>query len=222
MKHNLIIALVAILLPLTAIWAQDNSKKFTGSITYKVTYPAAASNPMISALPNSITMQIAGNKAMMEVVLPFGKNTLIINGDDFTMTRLVDLEKGKYFVRKTKEDFNTKSDAVFVPLKEIKKIAGQNCKAMEVNGKDQNGKSTKTKIFYSDELGVNNIYFNTGLKAIKGIMLEGDYMLMGIPVQLSAVSVNPGRVSNKVFEIPSGYTETTEAKLREMRGPIKK
>jgi hypothetical protein len=53
-------------------------------------------------------------------------------------------------------------------------------------------------------------------------MLEFDYQIMGVPVKLNAISINPGRVSGKQFEIPAGYTETSEAKLREMRGPLKK
>ena len=222
MKHNVIIAVVAILLPLTALLAQETSKKFTGSITYRITYPSASSNPMIASLPTTLTMQIAGNKAKTEFMLPFGNNMLIINGDDNSIIRLVDLESGKYFVKKTKADFTQPTSPMLVPLKETKKVAGQNSKAIEVNLTDRAGKTTKNKVFYSDELGSNNIYFNTSLQSVKGIMLEFEYVLMGIPVQLSAISVEPGRISNKTFEIPSGYTETTEAKLREMRGPIKK
>jgi hypothetical protein len=206
---------------MVAVFAQGTAKKFTGTITYKITYPAAASNPMIASLPTTLEMQIAGNKARTEMMLPFGNNVFIINGDDFTVTRLVDLETGKYFVKKTKEDFKMATTPMIIPLKETKNIAGQNCKASEIN-MVSGDKQTKSKIYYSEELGSNNIYFNTEIRSIAGIMLEFDYNLMGIPVHLIATSVNPGRVSNKTFEIPSGYTETTEAKLREMRGPMKK
>jgi hypothetical protein len=221
MKRNLILAFILLCLPVAILFAQENAKKFTGTITYRITYPASTTNPMIASLPTTLEMQISGNKARTEMMLPFGNNTFIINGDDFTVTRLVDLESGKYFVKKTKEDFNMTKPPMIMPLNETKKVAGQNCKASEVNTVNGN-KSTKTKVYYSPELGTNNIYFNTEVRSISGIMLEFEYNLMGIPVQLSAISVNPGRVSNKTFEIPSGYTETTEAKLREMRGPMKK
>jgi len=221
MKRKIIFALCLFSLPLAVVFAQGNTKKFTGTITYRITYPASSTNPKIASLPTTLEMQISGNKARTEMMLPFGNNTIIINGDDFTVTRLVDLESGKYFVKKTKDDFKLKSTPTITPLKETKKIAGQNCKASEitvVNGSN----TTKSKFFYSEELGGNNIYFNTDIRSISGIMLEFEYNIMGIPVQLSAISVNPGRVSNKVFEIPAGYTETTEAKLRELRGPMKK
>ncbi len=221
MKRNLIIAFFLFCLPATALFAQGNTKKFTGTVTYRITYPASTTNPMIAALPTTLEMQISGNKARTEMMLPFGNNTFIMNGDDFTVTRLVDLDNGKYFVKKTKDDFKMVTTPMVVPLKETKKIAGQNCKSSEVNIVSA-GKTTKNKVFYSDELGTNNIYFNTNIRSISGIMLEFEYTIMNIPVQLTAISVSPGRVSNKVFEIPSGYTETTEAKLREMKGPMKK
>jgi hypothetical protein len=221
MKRNLIIAFFLFCMPVAVLFAQVNTKKFTGTITYHVTYPASTSNPMIASLPTTLELQISGNKARTEMMLPFGNNTFIMNGDDYTVIRLVDLESGKYFVKKTKEDFKMATTPTIVPLKETKKVAGQNCKASEIN-MVTTSKTTKTKVYYSDELGTNNIYFNTDVRSIPGIMLEFEYTIMGIPVQLNAVSVNPGRVSNKLFEIPSGYTETTEAKLREMRGPMKK
>lgn len=220
MKRKIAIAFLLFCLPMAVIFAQGNTKKFTGTITYRITYPASANNPMIASLPTTIEMQISANKARAEFVLPFGKNAYIINGDDFTVTRLVEMESGNYFVKKTKEDFVMKNTPMIIPLKETKSIAGENCKASEINFVNGN-KSTKSKIYYSEELGTNNIYFNTDIRSISGIMLEFEYNLMGIPVQLSAISIKPGRVSNKLFEIPSGYTETTEAKLRELRGPIK-
>ncbi len=221
MKRNLIIALFLVCLPFATLFAQENNKKFTGTITYKITYPATATGPMLASLPTSLDMQISGNKAKTEMKLPFGDNTIIINGDEISITRLVDLESGKYFVKKTKEEFHMPSAPSIVPLKETKKIAGQNCKSAEINIVG-GPKASKSTVFYSDELGSNNIYFNTNVRSISGIMMEFEYNIMGMPVTLSAISVTPGRVSNKVFEIPSGYTETTEAKLREMKGPARK
>ncbi len=222
MKRNIIIALILICVPISFLFAQTNAKKFTGTITYKITYPANAVNPIVATLPTTLDMQVSANKARIEMALPFGKNTFIMNGDELTIYRLVEMETGKYFVKRTKEDFNKGNvTPMIMPLKEAKKIAGQNCKSSEVN-MVSSGKTTKSKIFYSEELGNNNIYFNTSVRSVPGIMLEFEYNIMGIPVQLTAISVEPGRISNKLFEIPAGYTETTEAKLHEMARPTKK
>jgi len=215
MKSKIILVIFALCLPFSTLFAQGNGKKFTGSITYKITYPASATNPIVASLPTTITMQIAGNKAKADLVLPFGKNTFIMNGDDISILHLMESEAGKFFVKKTKEEINKSlPQATVTPLKETKMIAGQSCKAVEVNSANA---AKKSKVFYSDELGNNNIYFNTEIRSVSGVMLEFEYNIMGIPVQLTAISVEPGRVSNKVFEIPAGFTETTEAKLREMK-----
>jgi hypothetical protein len=221
MKRNLTIAFLLFLMPAVVLFAQGNKKLFTGTITYRITYPATTTNPKIASLPTTLEMQISGNKARTEMKLPSGTNTIIMNGDDFTVTKLVDMESGKYFIKKTKADFNMTSAPMIKPLNETKKVAGQNCKASEINVVSGN-KTTKSKIYYSDELGTNNIYFNTEVRSISGIMLEFEYNIMGVPVQLTAISVNPGRVSNKLFEIPSGYTETTEANLRQIKNAAKK
>ncbi len=221
MKRNIFIALFLLILPAAILTAQEKVKSFTGTITYRITYPESASNPIVAALPTTLEMKIAGNKAMTELMLPFGNNTFIMNGDNLTVTRLVQLTEGKFFVTKSQDDFKMDSAPLIMPLNETKKIAEYNCKTSEINIMSGSN-TTKSKVYYTEELGFNNIYFNTIVRSIQGIMLEFEYNIMGIPVQLSAVSVKPGRISNKTFEIPSGYTETTEAKLREMKGPMNK
>ena len=96
-------------------------------------------------------------------------------------------------------------------------IAGNKCKSAEITVTDKGGISQKSVVFYSEDLGSNNIYFNTNAKAVKGIMLDLDYFTMGVAMHLTATEVNAGRVSNKTFEIPSGYMETTEAKMRQLK-----
>ena len=41
MKRNLIIAFFLFCLPATVLFAQGNTKKFTGTVTYRITYPAS-------------------------------------------------------------------------------------------------------------------------------------------------------------------------------------
>jgi len=41
-------------------------------------------------------------------------------------------------------------------------------------------------------------------------------------MHLTATQVSPGRISNKTFEIPSEYKQTTEAQLQQMRQAGKK
>jgi len=202
---------------LTSLQLFAQSKSFTGSITYKLTYPSSATGALAASLPSTVIMQISGNKARFELTLPNGKQTFIVNGDETTVTRLMDIKEGKFFIRKTKEDFLKEEAPVVVPLKETKSVAGYKCKSAEISVKDRAGKVQKSTVFYSEELGNNNIYFNTVAKGVKGILLDFDYNGMMIPLHMTATEINPGRISNKTFEIPAEYKETTEAKLQQMR-----
>jgi len=215
MYKALFLSTVLVISALVTLNAQP--RYFTGTITYKITYPANASSPLIASLPATIDMQVSANKARFELTLPNGKQTFIVNGDDLSVTRLMDLAQGKFYIKKTKEDFQKDETPITVPLKETKLIAGYKCKAAEINSTDRGGKALKSKAFYSDELGHNNIYFNTIAKGIKGILLDFDYSGLGTPMHLTATEVSAGRISNKIFEIPSDYKQTTEAQLQQLR-----
>jgi hypothetical protein len=220
MTRSLLFTLIVLAVSTFSSTAQ--TKKFTGTINYKITYPGNASSPLIASLPQNIEMQIAANKAKFDVALPNGKYTFIINGDDVTVTRLIDASEGKFFIKKTKEEFNKEELPVTMPLKETKTIAGYKCKSAEISVTDRGGKVQKSTVFYSEDLGTNNIYFNTDAKAIKGIMLDLDYTTMGVTMHLTASEITPGRVSNKTFEIPSDYVETTDVKLHQLKQANKK
>ena len=176
---------------------------------------------MLKSLPSTIEMQIAGNKAKFDLVLPNGKYSFIINGDEISVTRLIDMSEGKFFIKKTSEDFAKETPPITLPSKESKSIAGFKCKSADITATDH-GRTNESKVFYTDELGTNNIYFNTDAKAVKGILLDLDYNTMGFLLHLTATNVKPGRVSNKTFDIPSGYVETTETKLQQLRQTNKK
>lgn len=209
--------LSVVIILLSAIQLVAQPKFFTGSITYKLTYPSSATGPLASALPSSVIMQISGNKARFELTLPNGKQTFIVNGDEISITRLMDIKEGKFYIKKTREEFLNEEPPTVMALKETKSVAGYACKSAEISAKDRGGKVQKSKVFYSEELGNNNIYFNTIAKGVKGILLDFDYNGMMIPMHMTATEITPGRISNKTFEIPSDYKETTEAKLQQMR-----
>jgi hypothetical protein len=48
--------------------------------------------------------------------------------------------------------------------------------------------------------------------------MEFNFKMQGMSMQLVASSVEKGKVSNKDFEIPSDYKETTPEELRQMFG----
>lgn len=215
-------SLLTLFMALTIGLGAFAQKMFTGTINYKITYPANLTGPLAASLPSTISMQISANKARFEVTLPNGKQTFIVNGDEISVTRLMDLAEGKFYIKKTREEFQKDEAPSFLAAKEVKTVAGYKCKSGEISFKDRGGKVQKATVYYSDELGVNNIYFNTVAKSVKGILLDFDYSGLGFPMHLTATEVLAGRISNKTFEIPSEYKQTTEAQLQQLRQANKK
>jgi hypothetical protein len=215
MTRSFLLTLVLFVGAAFSVSAQNHT--FTGSIKYQITYPGNTNSAMISKLPQTVEMIISGNKSKFDLTLPNGKYTFITNGDETTFTRLIDATEGKFFIKKRKEEIMVGEPPITVPTPEVKTIAGYKCKSVEITTTERGGKTQKSNAFYSADLGTNNIYFNTSAKAVKGILLDMDYTAMGITMHLTATEVNPGRVSNKNFEIPSDYTETTEVKLHQLK-----
>jgi hypothetical protein len=197
----------------------QTAKVFTGTITYNITYPPNTTPSVAAQLPKTITMFIAGNKVKAGASFGPMKQTFIKNADARTITTLVERDGRKVAMNKSKEQIASDLASDKAPatrdLKETKKVAGYNCKSAEVNYLDKRGQAHKTIVFYSEELGSNNLNFDNQYRGIKGIPLELELVLHGIPMKLVAGSVSPGRVSNKEFEMPKDFEVLTEQQYKE-------
>jgi hypothetical protein len=197
----------------------QTTKVFTGTITYNIIYPPNTTPAVAAQLPKTITMLIAGNKVKAGATFGPMKQTFIKNADTKTVTTLVERDGRKVAMTKSKEQMAAELASDKAPstqaLKETKKIAGHNCKSAEVNYQDKRGQAHKTIVYYSDELGANNLNFDNQYRGIKGIPLELELVLHGIPMKLVASSVSSGRVSNKEFEIPKDFEMLTDQQYKE-------
>jgi GLPGLI family protein len=196
------------------------AKVFTGTITYSIAYPPNTAPNIAAQLPKTITMYIAGNRAKAGATFGPMKQTFIKNADAMTISTLVEREGRKVVMTKSKAQIVSELAATKAPSTQVqtetKKIAGYTCKSAEVNYMDKRGQAHKTTVFYSDELGTNNVNFDNQYRGIKGIPLEMELVLHGIPMKLIASSVSKERVSNKEFETPKDFEVITEQQYKEL------
>jgi GLPGLI family protein len=203
----------------------QSARVFTGTITYNIMYPPNTAPKIAAQLPKTITMIIAGNK--LKAGASFGpmKQTFIKNADARTVTTLAETEGRKVVMIKSKEQMASELASDKAPVTKVlpdtKKVAGYNCKSAEINYLDKRGQAHKTNVFYSDELGTNNLNFDNQYRGIKGIPLELELTMHGIPMKLVASSVSPGRVSNKEFETPKDFEVVTEQQFKEMMSKLR-
>lgn len=226
MKKIILPGLILVVLFLVKLNSNaQTAKVFTGTITYNITYPPNTAPNVAAQLPKTITMLIAGNKVKAGGTFGPMKQTFIKNADARTVTTLVERDGRKVVMNKSKEQMAAEMASDKAPatkdLKETKKIAGFNCKSAEVNYLDKRGQAHKTIVYYSEELGTNNLNFDNQYRGIKGIPLELELVLHGIPMKLVASSVAPGRVSNKEFETPKDFEVLTDQQYKEFMSKSK-
>lgn len=218
-KSILTCFILAIIFSLDMNVMAQGAKSFIGTVTYSISYPPNTLAPAMAAqLPKTIEMLISGNRSKAAASFGPFHYTFIKNADAQTVTTLVERDGRKIAMTKNHEQIASELAAseasAMQMLQETKSIAGQKCKAVEVNYIDKRGQAHKATAFYSDALGTNNLNFDNQYHGINGVPLEYEMMLKGIPMKLTAISVKPGRISNKEFETPKDYEVMTEQEFK--------
>lgn len=206
----------------STLFAQTDAKLFTGKIKYNVTYLQNIPNIIGGQeLPTELEMIIKGNKAYIKTNLPDGTTAFLIDGEEFAIYRFYNIEKSKVFTKETLKDFALKSPPTIMKQTKTKVIADQFCRVVTVYQQGAKGYEDNIEVYYSDELGENNLYFNTPLMTNKGIYLDFIYNFSDISVQLEATKVTKAkRVKNKYFKIPKKYVEVDKEELRRLQSAM--
>ncbi len=196
------------------------SKPFRGIITYKISYPNSSFDAsVLSQLPKVLTVYISDPMIKTSINMGMGAQSSIINTEDQTTVELLDMMGQKFAIRTSAEEnedelnnFETSIDETG----ETKEIAGYKCKQVIVNVKDnESGVEFTSNVYYSTELVTPaNKFQNPMFKDIEGTMLEYELEMQGMSMKFTATSIKKTKVSNKEFEIPEGYKETTKDELK--------
>ncbi len=214
--------LLAFVLAGSTMFAQTEANLFTGKIKYNVTYLQTIPNIIGGQeLPKDLEMIIKGNKAYIKTNLPDGTTAFLIDGDEFVIYRFYQIEKSKVYTRETLRDFSVQAAPTLVKQTETKVIADQLCNTISVYQPGAKGYQDNIEVYYSPELGENNLYFNTPLMTNKGIYLDFVYNFSDIAVQLEATEVTKAkRVKAKYFKMPKKFVEVDKEELRRLQSAM--
>jgi GLPGLI family protein len=195
------------------------AKPFEGVITYNITYPNNKfTESQMKMFPKVFTISVKGSKSRTEMNIGVGTQVGIYDYNEKTVIGLIDMMGQKFATKKTAQDIekeNAKEPSGKVTLtNETKMIAGFNCKKAIVTV-DEDGEVSTYDCYYTNEIGGKEVNFdNPVYKGIDGVMME---FLMKTPqftMKFSATSAEKKSIDNKLFEIPSDYTMTTEEELK--------
>lgn len=200
--------------------AQGKGGSFKGTITYQISYPDANLDAsQLAQMPKTMTLKLNGNKAKAELPMREMNQTLILDSDAKTTIVLVDIngQKASLKPKKNANPANTK-EPITEPTAETKEIAGYVCKKVNIHYGDERSKNNPSVVYYSEELGNNKVFYDNEYKNLAGIPLEFKYKMQGMNMLLTATKIEKGKISNKEFEVPSDYKESTPEDLRRMFG----
>ena len=201
------------------------SKDFKGVINYKISFPGMEIDPaMAGMMPKMATLTIRGEMSKFVISMgQMGTQTQILNGQERTVTTLMDMMGQKFYYVQTEEEIREeqgKNDNVKVDIKdETKEIAGYTCKKAVITVSEE-GSEMMFTVYFTDEIGSSSLNFdNPYFEDINGAMLEFEVDTGGGQrMKMEAISVDKKNVAESEFAIPEGYVEKSSKEIRQMFG----
>lgn len=221
MKQTIIKSVLALIL-ITGIGINlQAQKKFRGVINFSMSYGGTIDAAAAAQQPKSVIVTVYDN--LTKSTINFGPVQIdqITDGNAKTNTVLLDMmgEK-KYFTQTTAEIEEKAKDKPKPEIKlldETKVIAGYTCKKAEITLKNEDDEATTIVVYYTDELGGEELNYGSQFQGIKGMPME--YVITsseGGIVTTTATEVKKTKVKETDFLIPSDYVELTKEEKEEM------
>lgn len=223
-KIKIFLIITVLILSFTDNTFAKGKKKFSGTITYNITYPEnSLGAEVLAMMPSTMSITIKG--VMTKTVIPTAMvNTVqILNTEEKNGYQLMDIMGQKYAIKTTAKDLekdNDVKDVKITYLDEEKEIAGYKCKKAEIKYSADTDTELTISVYYTDEISLKSFnVFNPLYKDIKGMLME--YSIEGqndVNMKFTAQSVKKRKVSKKEFEVSKDYQITTQDELKTMFG----
>ncbi|MEI6820323.1 MAG: hypothetical protein WCL51_00185 [Bacteroidota bacterium] len=230
MKNS--IKLITLMLSIFLAFTSNNNyaqkSKFKGIVTYDIKYTGKDITPAQEAqLPKEQVIKIYENKTMQETKYGPVTITEVTNGDEGSKTSMFDLMavmQKKVYVKTTKKEIEqkiaeSKSKPVIKYIEETKEVAGYKAKKAIFSFKEEDAEdSTHVTIWYSEELGGEDLNYGGEFSGLKGFPLEYEMPTSKITIKASAKTIVKGKVKETEFLIPTDYNQITQEELQGMMG----
>jgi GLPGLI family protein len=220
MKKLINSTLVILVLLIACSYSTSAQKKFKGVINYTITYSGTIDAATAAQQPKVMILSIYENLQKMNIPLGPVNIDIITNGDSKTQITLLDIMGEKKYYKMTTEEIEAKiaekPAAEIKYLDDTKTIAGYVCKKAEYTEKNDDGTSSTTTVYYTEELGGDALNYGGQFNKLKGVPLEYVITASGIITTFSATEVKKGKVKDTDFLIPSDYVELTPEEKAQM------
>ena len=176
-------------------------------------------NPMASLAPSKMTIKFKNNYSAAEMSAGMGLFTtsFISNQEKKSLTQLVKLLNKKFSLVQNETEIKKENEQYameIIPTKEMKVIAGYNCKKAHVKLKDEF--ATEFDIFYTDELDIKNPNFANPYNMIDGVLMEYQLKKFGLEMRFTAKMVKPEEIEDSTFELPTDNKPISQQEMNEL------
>ncbi len=178
-------------------------KKFTGIITYKITYGKEVDESSLKLLPTELNVYISKNFIKRESISKLGKTTVITDLEQGKSQILIDLSTEKKYIRdytpNKKKENREIHDYKIQFLDSSKTINGEKCKFVKLTTEEDTLYG-----FYAEKLKFEKINISTPYSGIDFIMLQF-IERSNFPIQYEAVEIKRQKIPKESFEVPEGF-----------------
>ncbi|MCX7863109.1 MAG: DUF4412 domain-containing protein [Bacteroidales bacterium] len=202
------------------MYAQKGSTAFEGTITYTITTQGELDPQTKAQMPSEVVWTYKGAKSSMLMKTAFGNINVIANADTKEQIVLYDMMGQKMAIKSSKEETEAAlkdiPEVKVVETNETKKIAGYNCKKIEIS----DGKTT-TNVYVTNDINIPNANWNGQYKNVQGVLMEysqkanpdGDAQII-----FTAKEVKKAKIKDNAFEIPADYKQMSMTEFKQMFG----
>ncbi|MFH2094583.1 MAG: hypothetical protein ABIJ16_02690 [Bacteroidota bacterium] len=189
-----------------------------GIVEYEITYlEDDKQNPIISLLPTTMEFKFKDNNYSQKVEGWMGIFSMagLCNKDKNEYSALLKIMSDRYVYQgKAAFGYDEFSGMKIEFTKETKVIAGFTCK--EANIVFPNKEYEDFKIYYTEEIELENPNFFNPFKEIPGVILEYQYEMFDITTKLIAIRVEKIEITDDEFEVPADYKKVEKEEMEEV------
>jgi hypothetical protein len=202
-------------------------KKFTGKITYSISYEGKQIDEATQdMMPKTMASYIGDGFTKNVLFTGMGKQTVIYDVNAKLKTVMIDMMGQQFAIESSAEEiekeFEQVPDGDVEFTDETKEIAGYQCKKIIISFKNDDGEVTSQNIaWYTDEMVVSpELNFDMKyFKDVQGVLMEYQMdMDGGTFMKFTATEVEKKKISSNEFEVPENYKKVTREELMNSLG----
>ena len=184
-----------------------------GIITYDIDYfQDERENPIISLLPNSMTIKFKDDKALSELKGWMGifTSSIITDLQENQNITLFKFSDKKYYCKTgLNESFYGDSEQEYTIkyVDDVKEIGGFLCKKAIITFADS--LINPVSVYYTDILKLKHPDINSPYKELHGILMEFQINIMDIQMLLTFNNIKKKDISDTEFSIPTDFDEVS-------------